>query len=82
VVVRSAIRWFSEKMEEKMAEHDCEYGKDGWLQSERIGLLRSLQDRVYELALDIRGGKDPTANAIHTANFSMMIADNWRGGKG
>ena len=74
--LRTDVRWFAERMEEKLEKN---VHKGGWEDCDEAYLVRRLLEEMSELVSSILEGKDKHAiieEAADVANFCMMIADN------
>lgn len=73
--MRESIRWFAERMEEKLACYD---ERDGWSECELDWLQARVSMELEELAEALRDEKydEAVLEAADAANFLMMIADN------
>lgn len=76
--VREPVRWFAERMEERLKAHDH---RPGWKDSTFGYLQRRLRQEQAELdaALDKKwNAEEIIRECADVANFCMMIADNFR----
>lgn len=76
-IVRESVKWFSEQMERKLAQHD---DRPGWKGEDFEYLLIRLMGELGELCnlppnSDLQTVIDEAADV---ANFAMMISDNAR----
>jgi hypothetical protein len=82
---REPVDWFSDRMEDKLREHDEERGEASWRSHSSTvdGLFEHLKEEVRELETALEDGAAASAMAlIHecadVANMAMMIADRIR----
>jgi len=78
---RAVIRWFAQAMEDELKENDH---KGGWADMHCKALMARLLEELIELQGAIeQGASKPTvlSEAADVANFAMMVADNYCGGK-
>jgi NTP pyrophosphatase (non-canonical NTP hydrolase) len=80
--MRESVKWFAEKMEQKLQKHDKKKGPDGWLNEDISWLIDRLKEEVNELEekiFDFDYSEKETLKLINecadVANFAMMIAD-------
>lgn len=75
IEVRESVRWFAEKMEEKLKKNDH---KGGWDNCDIHWLIQRIKEETNEL-LDAVNSGTPKENIINEAadigNFAMMVAD-------
>jgi hypothetical protein len=81
---RSEVQWFSGEMERALRDNDY---KRGWQDKDHQYLLSKLQKAIERIKheindLDPNSGKPceilVIKEAVHAANYAMMIADNAR----
>ncbi len=73
--IRKQVRWFAERMEEKLAANDH---KGGWLNQEAEDFLARMREEYRELGEALLRGDAPSAigECADLANFAMMLAEN------
>lgn len=71
---RKEVKWFSEKMEQKLQANDH---KGGWRDCYLNDLLEGIHKEYRELLQAVMDGNIPNiiAESADVANFSMMVAD-------
>lgn len=81
--MREEVRWFAEKMEERLAAHDRQKGTKGWDNCTVDRLFGMMIEEAGELFRTIDEDRPGTMlwvidEAADVANFAMMIADKYR----
>lgn len=71
--MRKEVKWFAERMEEKLASKDELY-PNGWSEDDVEGLMFLLNGKVDDL-YEVTDEYRKFELVIDIANYSMMIAD-------
>lgn len=75
--LRPTVRWFAERMELALREHDADRGETGWRELSIPHLVeRLLQEAIEVEAARGAGGEVLVAECADVANIAMMVADN------
>lgn len=82
-VVRPVVRWFAERMELKLREHDEKRGPRGWKDASLRSLLARTHEELDELRNELIAESSTVTRvvneAVDVANLAMMVADKARG---